>query len=305
MRVIVTLVIVFVILFVNNQALAQSSQPLQTKILNPDAHRELELRLNVEATRFVPTTKEVSFNTHFAINDQKSTDPFQSWLRVYPYAGPFDFNETMNKSGYYQTVADLKYSDNPTRSTFPINLWPYEQYVTDIFLQFDHNVRIKQFFSPIDTFQHGELTDSIDWTVKTESYESSMDEMKKRLPSTNYQADIEGTVVKFEVIISSNTISLIKNGFYAALTLIPVALIIGHIKYVKEKKLSVQVTLFTSISILLITSLFTIRQFLPHEITAIELVIGGFVIYYTYWFFKKLRSKKNDENYSQEHKIYR
>lgn len=187
-----------------------------------------------------------------------------------------------------------------SNSVLLLNSWPLDEYHIVMFLQFDDDVSIL-YMKPIDTKKDSSMAENPDWIIEVNAVKSSTDERDELIPSDNLKNENIKSVFKFDVVVRHSLDYIIKHSIYVGITFIPIFLIVAHVKFVKRKNLGTQATLFTGVAILLITSLFAIRPFLPEEITIIELSLVTIVSWYAVWFYKTIKNKQEE----QTHSVYR
>lgn len=298
---ILTLFVFSTIFFlVTNSNIVHSSEH-KTTTLNKAAERDLDFDLYVGLREFEPNINQTFFELNIDIDDNHTKEPFNAWLRTFPATGDSVLNVTAHKNGFHKVDQILKKPYNAMRSNqfLSLNTWPFDEYYVDMFLQIDRFVSLS-FDEPIDTSKVQSMANHPDWDIRVESYESSIDEVQEMLPSSNFREETIESVFKFKIIIEHSEQYWKKHLVYTIITFIPTILIVAHIGFVRNKTISIQVTLFTGIAIFLITSLFALRQFLPLALTVIEFTLLVIVGAYAIWFFINLgRKRKQENNYSR------
>ncbi len=278
------------------QIYAESQQ--KQEIMNAVANRDLNLDINVELGRFDQKNKLADFGVYWQIFDNISKNPFHAWLRTSPFGGDTKLNENTT-NGYYHIIQDTVDTHHPLKSNSILYLiqCPLDEYHIVMFLQFDDDVSIL-YMEPIDAKKGSSIAENPDWNVEVNADESSDDERNKLIPSDNLENTDIKSVFKFDIVVRHSLDYIIKHLIYVGITFVPIILIVAHVKFVKRKNLGTQAALFTGIAILLITSLFAIRPFLPEEITIIELSLVTIVSWYAVWFYKTIKNRQEEERRS-------
>lgn len=268
---------------------SHAQTPIEYVILNEKAERELNVGLHVQLQEWDEENYLVELDVDWDIDDNRTCEQLQVWLRIYPFSGPRNMTGISDDSCYYEIDEDTDVHHRSTQTLFPLNLWPFDQYTIPIFLEFNDDVRLKIAQS---TTKSGNMAYHPNWKIDVESFDSSIQEMMDTIPSSKGKFE-NYTMIKFDIIISHPDDYKIKNIPYFVLAIVPMILIAGHIKYTKQHPLTVQVAVFTGTTILILTSFFALRDLLPNVLTIIELSILIAITIYAGWFFRLLRQRQN------------
>ena len=268
------------------------------KTLNPDAEHQVDVQVFLQVPRFDLDNKEIDVR---AVWDIQTNIPFQAWVKT-SNSAILNFNEFQERENVYEVDQE---NNSPYISVrphyFPI-MWPNDGYSVDMILAFNDTVSIK-YNDPLHASFSQLMADNPEWTIEIKPKLISKDEVLDKIPDW-IEKDIQ-TVANFEVVISRSQDYVFKNLIYAILPAIPIVLITGHIIFVRNHRLQIQAALFTGVVVLLVTTLFAIRQYLPQDVTILETIILASAGAYSGFFFGILYRFRNELDRCDSDRIMR
>lgn len=290
--------------------------------LNEDGIRELDFRYTAGVEEFDELNKLVYVTITFDAEDEdEQTEPFKVYHRDYPNfsSNVVHIIEKTDK-GYYDTEANQRFPERRTIPipNFPINLWPLDTYKIPMFLEFDKDVKLcyltfDDVSSDIHAYKAGYFPENPDWKVDIVAYETNFEEIRKIISDAEPRFD-NSVIFQLDTTISHTETYQIKNTVYFFLVASPILLMIAHLIYFKNKGLNLHIAFFAGVSVLLLTSITTIIELTPIDLTMIEVIsfssMTAYAIAFAFFLhhrhfneFKKRNDKEQREKNKEKHKI--
>ena len=289
-------------------------EPLERICIYENNARELDFRFLTGVREFDEQNKKVELSVDVYIKDEKTAMPINVTMIIYPFAGGNTIQEKREDGIHYEKSQSIMgHRITPTLNS-PVNIWPFEKYHIPIFLEFKDNVKLCYNDDPkrpgtVSSYKGGiEFPNNPDWQVGMVATESTLKEVQVMMPSF-HPSFTNSTIIKLDTIIFHNEGYQWKNGFYITVPAIPIILIIAHLLFVRSEKLEVQISLFTGVTILILTSLFAIKPSIPIDLTLIEVISLTSVALYAGIIFiilklKKPKNNNKEQNFSLNKKPY-
>lgn len=270
--------------------------------LNEDGFRELDFRYTVGVREFDELNKKVYVTIDFDAEDEdEQMEPFSVYHRTYPHLGASVVHIIQkDDQGYYYTEANQKFHERRiTPIHFFPSLWPFETYKIPIFLEFDKDVKLcydtwDDGSSDIDVYKAGDFPKNPHWQVTITGYETNFVDIKELVPDIKPRFE-NSVIFQFDTVISHTENYKMKNGAYFFLVIAPIVLMIVHLRCLKHKKLNLHITFFAGISILILTSITSLIELTPIDLTMIEVISISSITTYATGFAFFLRHRHISE----------
>ncbi|MCV0411266.1 hypothetical protein [Nitrosopumilus sp.] len=260
--------------------------------LNEDGIRELNFHYTVGLQEFDVLNKQVYAIIDFDAEDEdKQTESFQVIHRRYPYLGAQIIHVIeKNDKGYFETEVNQHIHERRITPIFDSpNLWPYQTYEFPLFLEFDKDVKLcydkwDDASSDINIYKVGDFSQNPSWSLMITPHETSFEKIRELVPDINPKFE-DSTIFQFDVEIANAENYQQKIIPYLVLTGMPILLMIGHALWIRSDTFVLHVTYFAAVSILILSSIVAMTDFIPPDLTWFEVLTISSVTLYIIGFF--------------------